>query len=146
MHRLTQQSEQNLSNEQLIEAVAVALLADDLRQALYFNSVLIAQDPESVEARLADLRMSLAAGDIEHAWQSRHWLLENQPNDVDVYIQMAELGEWNNAFPEALTLWMKALELEYDAKRYEHAWRLAIQLFDFERSWNYSIRYVNNGR
>lgn len=134
LQQLIEQPEQKLSNEQLIEAVTVALLVEDLKQALLFNRLLVAQDPESLEARLTDLKLSIAIGEIEHAWQERHWLLENQPNDVDVYIQMAQLGEWNSAFPDALSLWIKALELEFDPKRFEHAWRLAIQLYDFERS------------
>lgn len=134
LYGLTQQPEQSLSSEQLSEAVTTALSARDLQKALYFNGLLIEQDPESLEARLNDLKLSIAAGDIAHAWELRHWLLEHQPDDVDAYIQMAQIGEWNNAFPEALTLWIKALELEYDPKRYEHAWRLSIQLFDFERS------------
>lgn len=131
---LIEQSDQMLSNEQLAEAVTTALLAADLRQAAAFNRVLIAQDPENLEARLNDVKLSIAAGDIKHAWELRHWLLEHQPDDVDAYLQMASLGEWNHAFAEALDLWIKALELKYDAKRFEHAWRLSIQLFDFERS------------
>ena len=131
---LIEQPDQMLSNEQLAEAVTTALLAADLRQAAAFNRVLIAQDPENLEARLNDVKLSIAAGDIKHAWELRHWLLEHQPDDVDAYLQMASLGEWNHAFAEALDLWIKALELKYDAKRFEHAWRLSIQLFDFERS------------
>lgn len=134
LQQLVEQPEQKLSNEQLTEAVATALLVEDLQHALSFNRLLIAQDPENLEARLTDLQLSIAVGDIEHAWQSRHWLLDSQPNSADVYTQMAQLGEWNNAFPEALDLWMQALDLQYDAKNYEHAWRLSIQLYDFERS------------
>lgn len=133
LEQLTQQSGQKLSNEQLTEAVATALLAEDLKHALDFNRLLIAQDPESLEARLVDLKLSIAVGDIEYAWKLRHWLLEHQPDDVDAYIQMAQLGEWNHEFPDALKLWIKALELEHDPKRFEHAWRLAIQLYDFEQ-------------
>lgn len=134
LHMLTEQPEQHLSSEQLMEAVTVAMLTGDLKKALYFNSLLIEQEPENVEAHLAALRLNLAAGDVEQAWQLRHWLLEAHPDNVDTYVQLAELAEWNHAFADALELWIKALELEYDAKRYEHAWRLAIQLFDFERS------------
>lgn len=125
---------QGLNNQQLQEAVRIALSAEDYSNALWFNQKLLEQAPDSLEAHLADLKISLEAGEIEHAWQSRAWLLENQSDDVELYIEMAKLGEWNQAFPEALTLWIKSVELEYDPARYEHAWRLAIQLFDFNRS------------
>lgn len=132
LHHLTQQPEQKLSNAQLTEAVATALLAQDIHKALYFNDLLITQEPENAQARLTELQLSIAVGDIERAWQLRHWLLEYQPNTVATYVQLAQLGEWNKAYPEALALWLQALELEYDAKRYEHTWRLAIQLYDFD--------------
>ena len=133
LRNILERAEQPLSNEQLTEAVTVALLAQDLPQALYFNTTLIAQDPDNVAARFADLELSLSAGDIQHAWELRDWLLEHQPNDVNVYIKMAELGEWNGAFAEALTLWIQALELQHTPEHFEHAWRLSSQIFDFER-------------
>lgn len=134
LQSLLENKPHNLSNEQLGEAVKVALSIEDYEHSLLFNSLLIEQNPNSLEAHLADLKISLAAGNIEHAWASRAWLLDNQSDDVDLYIEMAKLGEWNEDFPEALTLWIKSVEIEYDAQRYEHAWRLAIQLFDFDRS------------
>lgn len=131
---IAEQPGAQLSREQLLEAIHTALLAADLQQALAFNRLLMSQEPDSVDARLTDLRLSIAVGDIQHAWGLRDWLLEHQPDDLATYIQLAQLGEWNHAFPEALELWIKALELQYEPARYEHAWRLSIQVFNFDRS------------
>lgn len=133
LQALLDENDQQLTFEQLSVGVNAALLATDLSSALQFNDLRLLLEPDNIDAHQAEVDMSLAAGDIQRAWQARHWLLEHQPNNSELLLQMAELGEWNNDFPAALTLWMRALELKYDPKHYEHAWRIALQIFDFDR-------------
>jgi hypothetical protein len=47
---------------------------------------------------------------------------------------MAQLGEWSGETETALDYWIRLLKLREDAQTREHAWRLASQQFDFDRS------------
>ena len=89
--------------------------------------------PDSPEALQAEFDLHLAYGDIQGAWGTGQRLLELRPQDADLLQQMARLGEWNSYHAEALDYWIRYLQLRPDAATREHAWRLAIQLFDFDR-------------
>lgn len=89
--------------------------------------------PGNPAALQAEFRLHMAFGDIQGAWQVGQMLLQERPQDADLLQQMAQLGEWNGYNEEALGYWIRYLELREDSKAQEHAWRLALQLFDFDR-------------
>lgn len=92
-----------------------------------------AAQPGNPNALQAEFRLHLAFGDIQGAWEVGQLLLAERPQDADLLQQMAQLGEWAGHNDEALGYWVRYLELRADPKAQEHAWRLALQLFDFDR-------------
>lgn len=86
--------------------------------------------PEPLEAKF---RFELASGNLRDAWQTGDLLLALRPADADLVQQMARLGEWLGNSQQALDYWVEYLTLRDDPEAREHAWRLAFQLFDFQR-------------
>lgn len=89
--------------------------------------------PESPEVLAKELQLRLAFGDLDGAWFVGQQLLVLHPDDPKLLEQMAHVGEWKGDNAAALTMWIKLLEQRDDPKMHEHAWRLALQLFDFDR-------------
>ncbi|MFU2327314.1 tetratricopeptide repeat protein [Pseudomonas sp. NFX98] len=81
-----------------------------------------------------DFSMRLALGDLPGAWESGQQLLAEHPEDFHLLEQMAQLGEWRGETEAALGYWIRLLKLRETAETREHAWRLASQQFDFDRS------------
>lgn len=90
--------------------------------------------PLDPEALAVEMRLHLAAGDLEQAWASGQVLLQVRPDDIALLSQMAKLAEWTARSNDALLYWVRVLQLEEDAAVREHAWRLATQLFDFDQA------------
>ncbi len=61
--------------------------------------------PEDHEALAADLRLNMAAGRIERAWEVGQELLALRPEDRTLLADLARLGEWTGNGPRALGLW-----------------------------------------
>lgn len=89
-----------------------------------------ADDPRLLAA---DFRLSQASGDLERAWQLGSELLARSPGDRELLAEMARLGEWAGHPQQALDYWIELLKGAEDPQLREHAWRLALQLFDFDR-------------
>lgn len=88
--------------------------------------------PEDHEALAADLRLNMAAGRIERAWEVGQELLALRPEDRTLLADLARLGEWTGNGPRALGLWKQLLAGADDPALREHAWRLSLQMFDFD--------------
>ncbi|CAD5108739.1 tetratricopeptide repeat protein [Zestomonas carbonaria] len=80
----------------------------------------------------ADFRLSLASGAIERAWQLGPELLGVNPGDRQLLAELARLGEWTGHPQQALEYWIELLKGGEEPTLREHAWRLALQLFDFD--------------
>ncbi|MBQ0743392.1 MAG: tetratricopeptide repeat protein [Pseudomonas sp.] len=89
--------------------------------------------PYQAEPVQAQFRLELASGDLPAAWQTGNTLLALRPIDTELLVQMAKLGEWLGHSQKALDYWIRYLSLEEDPQAREHAWRLAFQLYDYER-------------
>ncbi|MEN1688540.1 tetratricopeptide repeat protein, partial [Pseudomonas aeruginosa] len=88
--------------------------------------------PEDHEALAADLRLNMAAGRVERAWEVGRELLALRPEDRTLLADLARLGEWTGNGPQALGLWKQLLAGADDPALREHAWRLSLQMFDFD--------------
>lgn len=88
-------------------------------------------DPRAIAA---DYRLSLASGAIERAWQLGPELLALAPDDRELLAELARLGEWAGHPQQALDYWIRLLQGGEEPQVREHAWRLALQLFDFDRA------------
>lgn len=93
-----------------------------------------ALSPEDLQAQRLSFRLQLASGDTAKAWEIGERLLQRQPDDPALLEQMARLGEWTGHPQRALDYWVSLLQQREDAQQHEHAWRLAAQLFDFDRA------------
>ncbi|MBV6826308.1 tetratricopeptide repeat protein [Pseudomonas sp. PD9R] len=112
--------------------VAIASKRFDLAQRFLQQwRVLQPDDPQILQK---DFSMRLALGDLPGAWDSGQQLLLEQPEDLHLLEQMAQLGEWRGETDTALGYWIRLLKLRESAETREHAWRLASQQFDFDRS------------
>ena len=74
----------------------------------------------------------MAAGRIERAWEVGQELLALRPEDRTLLADLARLGEWTGNGPRALGLWKQLLAGADDPALREHAWRLSLQMFDFD--------------
>ncbi|MEE2577391.1 hypothetical protein, partial [Pseudomonas aeruginosa] len=83
--------------------------------------------PEDHEALAADLRLNMAAGRAERAWEVGRELLALRPEDRTLLADLARLGEWTGNGPQALGLWKQLLGGADDPALREHAWRLSLQ-------------------
>tara|TARA_R110000868_G_scaffold74298_1_gene214809 strand:- start:8088 stop:11705 length:3618 start_codon:yes stop_codon:yes gene_type:complete len=92
---------------------------------------LLPQDPEALAV---EMRLHLAAGDLERAWATGQLMLQSRPDDLELLTQMAQLAEWTARPQDALRYWVSALQLKEDSTIREHSWRLAAQLFDFDQA------------
>lgn len=90
--------------------------------------------PEDTQAVAMEFQLHLAAGDVARAWEIGPLLVESRPNDVALLAEMGKLGEWTGHPRQALGYWIRLLQLSDDAVTHEHAWRLAAQLFDYDRA------------
>ncbi|HDZ57381.1 MAG TPA: tetratricopeptide repeat protein [Pseudomonas xinjiangensis] len=92
-----------------------------------------ALQPNNAEVLAAEFRMRLASGDIHDAWRVGQLLLAMRSEDLELLQDMARLGEWTGNNPQALSYWIRYLDLREDPAVREHAWRLAFQVYDFDR-------------
>lgn len=90
--------------------------------------------PGDRDAVLADFQMRLAAGDIHKAWAIGQELLGQDDLDNSLLTQLAQLGEWTGNTGAALDLWARLLQQDEDGKVRDHAWRLSLASFDFDRA------------
>ena len=95
--------------------------------------------PDSEAALDAELRFQLASGDIRSAWLPGQRLAALRPNDAELQQQMARLAEWNGYGYEALGYWQTYLQLVPDPDARAHAWRLAFQLYDYDRGIDWLV-------
>ncbi|MDX1300041.1 MAG: tetratricopeptide repeat protein, partial [Pseudomonas sp.] len=90
--------------------------------------------PYDPEALAVEMRLHLAAGDLERAWATGQVMLQSRPDDLELLTQLAQLAEWTARPQDALHYWVSALQLKEDSAMRDHAWRLATQLFDFDQA------------
>lgn len=106
-------------------------------QRMDLAAILVARwrelQPYRAEPIDAQFRLELAEGNLREAWKTGDLLLALRPEDPDLLRQMAQLGEWLGNSRKALDHWAAYLELREDPQAREHAWRLAFQLYDYER-------------
>lgn len=93
-----------------------------------------ALEPDNPGIALKQFHVRLAINDLAGAWDTGQQLAVDYPDDIELLEQMAKLGEWRGDNEAALGYWIRALKLKEDAQVREHAWRLASQQFDFNRS------------
>lgn len=77
--------------------------------------------------------LTLAMGKLEQAWELGLQLSAIRPTDQQLNRQLAQLGEWAGRPAEALPLWTALARQDRLQADYEHAWRLAGQLFDYQQ-------------
>ncbi|QLC72836.1 tetratricopeptide repeat protein [Pseudomonas sp. LPB0260] len=118
----------------LAEAVETAIGSRRLDLATQFIRTWRAWRPDDPQAMALDFRVRLAEGDLQEAWRVGQALVEARADDPELLRQMAQLGEWVGETQAALGYWIRLLQLREDDETREHAWRLATQLFDFERA------------
>ena len=92
-----------------------------------------AQEPDNVAALQARFDMALAAGDTATAWEIGQALVKEAPPNAALLRQMAQLGQWRGKPEAALDYWIAYLDMAEDAEARNQAWRLAFQLFDYNR-------------
>ena len=90
--------------------------------------------PDNPHIALKEFHVRLAINDLTGAWEAGQQLTDDYPDNADLLNQMALLGEWRGDNAAALGYWIRLLKLKEDPKTREHAWRLASQQFDFDRS------------
>ncbi|MGY2040946.1 tetratricopeptide repeat protein [Pseudomonas pergaminensis] len=93
-----------------------------------------ALEPDNPSIPLKQFHVRLAINDLAGAWDTGQQLMVDYPDDIELLEQMAKLGEWRGDNEAALGYWIRVLKLKEDAQVREHAWRLASQQFDFDRS------------
>ncbi len=93
-----------------------------------------ALQPDNPKIALKEFHVRLAINDLAGAWETGQQLAVDYPDDTELLEQMARLGEWRGDNAAALGYWIRLLKLQEDPKTREHAWRLASQQFDFDRS------------
>ncbi|MGY2411825.1 tetratricopeptide repeat protein [Pseudomonas pergaminensis] len=93
-----------------------------------------ALEPDNPSIPLKQFHVRLAINDLAGAWDTGQQLTVDYPDDIELLEQMAKLGEWRGDNEAALSYWIRVLKLKEDAQVREHAWRLASQQFDFDRS------------
>jgi len=93
-----------------------------------------ALEPDNPSIALKQFHVRLAINDLAGAWDTGQQLTVDYPDDIELLEQMAKLGEWRGDNEAALGYWIRVLKIKEDAQVREHAWRLASQQFDFDRS------------
>jgi len=112
--------------------VAVASKRFDLAQRVLKQWQVL--QPDNPQIPLKAFHVRLAIGDLAGAWETGQQLVIDHPEDPLLLEQMAKLGEWRGENEAALGYWIRLLKLREDPAIREHAWRLASQQFDFDRS------------
>ncbi|MFI8482331.1 tetratricopeptide repeat protein [Pseudomonas sp. NPDC078700] len=92
------------------------------------------QQPDDRRAIKAEFDLRMASGDIEAAWPLGQMLIAMEPDNSKLLSTMGQLGEWSGHSIEALGYWEHLLGLMEDPTIRERSWRLATQLFEFERA------------
>ncbi|TFY91922.1 biofilm formation protein PelB [Pseudomonas nabeulensis] len=91
-------------------------------------------EPDNRKILVKEFHVRLAINDLAGAWETGQELVVDYPDDTELLEQMAKLGEWRGDNQAALSYWIRLLKLKEDPATREHAWRLASQQFDFDRS------------
>jgi len=112
--------------------VAVATKHYDLAQRVLQQWRVL--QPDNPKIALKEFHVRLAINDLAGAWETGQQLTVDYPDDTELLEQMARLGEWRGDNEAALDYWVRLLKLKEDPATREHAWRLASQQFDFDRS------------
>tara|TARA_R110000751_G_scaffold68768_1_gene139881 strand:+ start:302 stop:3853 length:3552 start_codon:yes stop_codon:yes gene_type:complete len=110
---------------------AVGAMRYDLAQQLV--DYWLEREPDNLAALRAAFTMQLSSGDTAAAWNTGQTLLAYEPATPAMLRQMALLAQWQGEPEAALHYWSSYLALEEDPKAREAAWRLAFQLFDYDR-------------
>lgn len=92
------------------------------------------QQPNDMRAVQAEFDLYMASGDIEAAWPLGQMLVAHDPDNPELLTTMGKLGEWVEQSLDALDYWERLLALSEDPAIREHSWRLAAQLFKFDRA------------
>lgn len=92
------------------------------------------QQPNDMRALKAEFDLHMASGDINAAWPLGQILAANDPENPELLHTMGLLGEWSGNSIAALEYWERLLSLNEDPEVREHSWRLAAQLFEFQRA------------
>ncbi|WP_339489355.1 tetratricopeptide repeat protein [Pseudomonas sp. EL_65y_Pfl2_R95] len=92
------------------------------------------QKPDDIGVVKAEFDLHMASGDIAAAWPLGKLLVENDPDNPALLTTMGQLGEWAGQSIAALGYWEQLLALNEDPTVRERAWRLAAQLFEFDRA------------
>ena len=116
----------------LEKGVEAAVAHDQLAVAEALLQQWRSLQPGNPDALRKEFKLRLAFGDLDGAWTAGQELLQAHPADADFLAQMARLGEWKGDTYQALEYWTAYIKLRDDPAAYDHAWRLSIQLFDFE--------------
>lgn len=118
----------------LEQGVAAAMGSQRFDLAADFLARWQALSPDDPQARLLDFRLQLAAGNTARAWEVGQELLLAAPENPELLEQVARLGEWTGNPQQALEHWINLLQRRQNPDQHEHAWRLAAQLFDFDKT------------
>lgn len=121
------------SDAQWERAIALAQGAQRLDLAEQLAVHWERQQQENKAAMRAQFNLQLAAGNTAAAWETGQRLLAADPLDAEHLRQMAQLAQWLNQPERALDYWLAYLDQVPDVAVLDSTWRLALQLFDYER-------------
>lgn len=91
------------------------------------------EQPDTPEVMRKELQKRLAFGDLAGARAAGEQLLVHEPEDIGLLKQLALIAEWQGDIPGALQHWVALFKLHNEPGQYEHAWRLALQGFEFDQ-------------
>lgn len=119
--------------ELLDQAVDVSVGHNRLDLAEQFFVLWRQEQPDTPEVLRHELKQRLAFGDLAGARNAGEQLLVHVPEDIGLLKQLALISEWQGDIPGALQHWVALFKLHNEPGQYEHAWRLALQGFDFDQ-------------
>ncbi|SNS52605.1 tetratricopeptide repeat protein [Pseudomonas segetis] len=121
-------------SELLDEGFHAALGSNRYDLAEQFVALWREQEPNDKRAIKAEFDLHMASGNIAAAWPLGQLLVAEDPDNPELLSTMGKLGEWVGQSIGALDYWERLLALKEDPQVREHAWRLAAQLFEFDRA------------
>lgn len=121
-------------SELLDEGFQASLGSNHYDLAEKFVRVWREQQPNDKRAIKAEFDLYMASGNIAAAWPLGQLLVADDPYNPELLSTMGKLGEWVGQSIGALDYWEQLLALNEDPVVREHAWRLAAQLFEFDRA------------
>ncbi|MFK7892819.1 MAG: tetratricopeptide repeat protein, partial [Granulosicoccus sp.] len=104
--RMKQRLDQGTPGSEALEkGIELARQLGESKQALVWNSMLLAHDPQDLQAMSLQVELALANFDLPLAIEVAEQLTSLQPHNSDVRIRLAEITEWNGDLIRSAEHW-----------------------------------------